>query len=124
VTEVAAEVGGRQTLHEWLRRYGQGGLEGLVDVSRRAAAVPASDGSAVSDTTPGSRPSGRVPLRTWCLYAGGGNWDKIIMGAGLPSATATTRGRIQPARLRYQPSSTATREPRANGSSISVRCIS
>jgi len=41
VTEVAAKVGvSRQTLHGWLRRYGEGGLEALVDRSHRPVSCP------------------------------------------------------------------------------------
>jgi transposase InsO family protein len=41
VTEVAAKVGvSRQTLHAWLSRYGEGGLEALVDRSHRPRSCP------------------------------------------------------------------------------------
>jgi transposase InsO family protein len=41
VTEVAAKVGvSRQTVHSWLSRYGQGGLEGLADRPHRALSCP------------------------------------------------------------------------------------
>ena len=41
VTEVAAKVGvGRQTVHSWLSRYGQGGLEALADRPHRALSCP------------------------------------------------------------------------------------
>ena len=41
VTEVAAKVGvSRQTVHSWLSRYGQGGLEALADRSHRALSCP------------------------------------------------------------------------------------
>ena len=41
VTEVAAAWGvSRQTVHAWLERYEQGGLEGLVDRSHRPASCP------------------------------------------------------------------------------------
>jgi len=41
VTEVAAKVGvSRQTVHSWLSRYGQGGLEALADRPHRALRCP------------------------------------------------------------------------------------
>ena len=41
VSEVAAKVGvSRQTLHGWLRRYADGGLEQLADRSHRPASCP------------------------------------------------------------------------------------
>ena len=41
VTEVAAAVGvSRQTLHAWLARYEDAGLEGLVDRSHRPVSCP------------------------------------------------------------------------------------
>jgi transposase InsO family protein len=41
VTEVAAKVGvSRQTVHSWLSRYGQGGLEALSDRPHRALSCP------------------------------------------------------------------------------------
>ena len=41
VTEVAAKVGvSRQTVHSWLARYAQGGLEALVDRPHRALSCP------------------------------------------------------------------------------------
>ena len=41
VVEVAAKVGvSRQTLHQWLSRYGQFGLDGLADRSHRPASCP------------------------------------------------------------------------------------
>jgi transposase-like protein len=41
VTEVAAKVGvSRQTVHSWLSRYGQGGLEALADRPHRALSCP------------------------------------------------------------------------------------
>ena len=41
VTEVAAKVGvSRQTLHAWLSRYAEGGLEALVDRSHRPRSCP------------------------------------------------------------------------------------
>jgi transposase InsO family protein len=40
-TEVAGQFGvSRQTVHTWLRRYEQGGLEGLVDRSHRPGSCP------------------------------------------------------------------------------------
>jgi transposase-like protein len=44
VTEVAMRHGvSRQTVHTWLRRYRGSGMAGLVDRSRRTAAVCAPD---------------------------------------------------------------------------------
>ena len=41
VTEVAAKVGvSRQTVHSWLSRYAQGGLEALADRPHRALSCP------------------------------------------------------------------------------------
>ena len=41
VTEVARRYGvARQTVHEWLARYGQGGLAGLADRSSRPSWCP------------------------------------------------------------------------------------
>jgi transposase len=41
VTEAAAKAGvTRQALHEWLTRYAEGGLEGLVDRSHRPRSCP------------------------------------------------------------------------------------
>jgi transposase len=41
VTEVAAKVGvSRQTIHTWLTRYSEGGLEQLVDRSHRPRSCP------------------------------------------------------------------------------------
>ena len=41
VTEVAAKVGvSRQTMHSWLSRYAQGGLEALADRPHRALSCP------------------------------------------------------------------------------------
>ena len=41
VTEVARRYGvARQTVHEWLSRYAQGGLGGLADRSSRPASCP------------------------------------------------------------------------------------
>ena len=41
ITEVAAAWGvSRQTLHQWLVWYEQGGLEGLVDRSHRPVSCP------------------------------------------------------------------------------------
>ena len=41
VTEAAAKVGvTRQTLHAWLSRYAEGGLEALVDRSHRPRSCP------------------------------------------------------------------------------------
>jgi transposase-like protein len=41
VTEAAAKVGvSRQTLHGWLSRYAEAGLEGLADRSRRLRSCP------------------------------------------------------------------------------------
>lgn len=41
VTEVAAQFGvSRQTLHTWMRRYEDGGLEGLADRSHRPVSCP------------------------------------------------------------------------------------
>jgi len=41
VKEVAAQWGvSRQTVHAWLARYEAGGLEGLVDLSRRPRSCP------------------------------------------------------------------------------------
>ena len=41
VTDVARRHGvARQTLHEWLRRYGSAGLAGLVDGSARPLSCP------------------------------------------------------------------------------------
>ena len=41
VTEVARRYGvARQTVHEWLSRYANGGLAGLADRSSRPASCP------------------------------------------------------------------------------------
>ena len=41
VTEVAARYGiARQTLHEWIRRYSEQGVAGLVDRSHRPGSCP------------------------------------------------------------------------------------
>jgi transposase len=41
VTEVAARAGvSRQSVHAWVRRYGQGGLGALADRSRRPESCP------------------------------------------------------------------------------------
>jgi transposase len=41
ISQVAEKTGvSRQTLHSWLARYEAGGLEGLVDVSRRPRSCP------------------------------------------------------------------------------------
>lgn len=41
VTEIAARFGvSRKTMHAWLRRYEEGGLEALADRSHRPVSVP------------------------------------------------------------------------------------
>ena len=59
VIEVAVTVGGsRQTLHAWLTRYAEGGLEALVDRSHRPRSCPHQMDSAVEGWT-GGRFAGR-----------------------------------------------------------------
>ena len=44
VTDVARRYGvARQTVHDWLRRYGDHGLAGLADRSSRPATLPSPD---------------------------------------------------------------------------------
>ena len=59
-TEVAGQFGvSRQTMHTWLRRYEEGGMEGLVDrkESPRAAAAAASSRSATASRSSPNRPA-------------------------------------------------------------------
>ena len=82
VTEVARRHGvARQTVHEWLARYAQGGLGGLADRSSRPASCPHQMPAAVEarivsmrrDHPGWGRPGsgGSWSGRAWCRCRGG-----------------------------------------------------
>ena len=83
VTEVARRHGvARQTVHEWLARYAQGGLGGLADRSSRPAScphqMPAADRGADHEHAAGSSGVGAVADRVgagagaaWCRCRAG-----------------------------------------------------
>jgi transposase InsO family protein len=107
ISQVAEKTGvSRQTLHSWLARYEAGGLEGLVDVSRRPRSCPHQMPAAVEAAV--------LELRRRYRYWGPRRIRhelerrRVLLGLGqveLPSESAVYRclvraGLIEPARRR------------------------
>jgi transposase len=81
VTDVAPRYGvARQTVHGWLRRYGSGGLAGLVDRSSKPASCPHQTPAEIEARIVELRRAhpGWGPEGAWSAWFGGGVVDALV----------------------------------------------
>ena len=95
VTEVAAKIGvSRQTVHAWLSRYADAGLDGLVDRSHRPYGcphrMPAATEVRLTELPAAASGVGRGPAVVSAGQGGGGSAAEP--GGGLPGADPVGAG--------------------------------
>ena len=82
----------RQTVHDWLRRYGDHGLAGLADRTSRPASCPH-----------------QMPPGPWCAMAS--SKAKNVSGAGLITVASNARGPCSCGRWTWWAASTSWTAP-------------